>query len=239
MLVAFARAVAQFSDPRFRRVLWRSVAWAAALLVGLVAVAILALRAVTVFETPWIDGTVTAFGGLAAVVIAAVLFPAATLLLIGIWLDEAAAVVEARHYPGLPPPRRLGVAESLASAGRLAILGLVLNLAVLPLYLVPVANVFLYSGLNGYLVAREYFEQVALRRLDRGQVATAWRRHRLRLWMAGAAIALVFAVPVANLAGPLLGTAVMVHLVEGLRRRGRLAPGGRPEPAPSGSGGQL
>src|SRR3546814_18267334 len=47
---------------------------------------------------------------------------------------------------------------------------LILNLLVLPLYLVliwiPPLNLLLFYLLNGYLLGREYFEMVAVRRLD-------------------------------------------------------------------------
>ena len=39
----------------------------------------------------------------------------------------------------------------------------------LPLYLVPVLNVIVFYGINAYLLGREYFEMVALRRLDPSQ----------------------------------------------------------------------
>jgi len=48
----------------------------------------------------------------------------------------------------------------------------------LPLYvLIPGLNFFVFLGLNGYLFGREYFEVVALRRLDR--TATLAARHRV------------------------------------------------------------
>ncbi|MEJ0071726.1 MAG: hypothetical protein WDO24_26715 [Pseudomonadota bacterium] len=40
-----------------------------------------------------------------------------------------------------------------------------LNLVLLPLYFVPGLNLVLFYGANGYLIARGYFEQVAVRRL--------------------------------------------------------------------------
>jgi uncharacterized protein involved in cysteine biosynthesis len=45
-----------------------------------------------------------------------------------------------------------------------------------------------------------------------------WRLGRARFWAAGAALALVMAIPVLNLAGALLAAAAMTHLVEEARR---------------------
>ena len=77
-----------------------------------------------------------------------------------------------------------------------------LNLLALPLYLVPMLNLPIWLALNGYLVAREYVELVALRRLPPAQVASLRRDHRLAFWTAGMVIALLLAVPVLNLIAP-------------------------------------
>jgi len=58
------------------------------------------------------------------------------------------------------------------------------------------ANFFVFRGLNGYLFGREYFEVVALRRLDRRAARVVRRRVGQRM-----------------LSG-------MVHLFEGLRHTG-------------------
>jgi hypothetical protein len=54
--------------------------------------------------------------------------------------------------------------------------------------------------------------------LDRAAGTRLWRARRRWFWVAGIPLALLMAVPVANLAGPLLGAAAMTHLVEAARR---------------------
>ena len=55
----------------------------------------------------------------------------------------------------------------MATTLRLMGLTILLNLLALPVYLLaPGINVFVFLGLNGYLLGRAYFEVVALRRLD-------------------------------------------------------------------------
>jgi CysZ protein len=76
------------------------------------------------------------------------------------FLERIAATVEALDYPGRGPPRRQRIGETIASTLRLTGLTLLLNLLALPVYLlVPGINLFLF------LLGREYFEVVALRRL--------------------------------------------------------------------------
>ena len=42
--------------------------------------------------------------------IATLLFPGILSAVMGLWLEDVAAAVEARHYPGLPAARPAGVA---------------------------------------------------------------------------------------------------------------------------------
>jgi uncharacterized protein involved in cysteine biosynthesis len=143
-------------------------------------------------------------------------------LILGFFLDRVIASVERRHYPDLPAPRTIGIGASLASAIRLALLALLLNVLALPLYLFfPVVNVVLFFGINGYLIGREYFEAVASRRLEPAVVKAMWRHYRVRLIIAGAIIAFMLSVPVLNLAAPLIGVAFMLHFFEQLRRIAR------------------
>ena len=98
------------------------------------------------------------------------LFPAVMVLIMSIFLEEIAEAVEGRYYPGLPPARPQPFGEMLWGSLSFALLTLVANLAVLPLYLVflfiPPLIPFVFYLLNGYLLGRESFELVAVRRLD-------------------------------------------------------------------------
>jgi uncharacterized protein involved in cysteine biosynthesis len=80
----------------------------------------------------------------------------------------------------------------------------------------------LFFSVNGLLLGREYYETVALRRMSRSETTAFRRGNRFRLWLAGVLIALVFWVPVLNLAAPIIGTALLVHVVQ--RRQRRAAP---------------
>jgi CysZ protein len=146
------------------------------------------------------------------------LFPAMTLLILGFFLDSIVDNVESRRYPGLGPVRRRGIAGGLGGALRLTALALLLNLLALPLYFIPPINLFIYYLLNGYLVGREYFELVALRRMERGVARAMWRRYRLRLVLAGVIVVFLLSLPLVNLAAPVMAAAFMLHVVEGLRR---------------------
>lgn len=214
MLIAFARAVAQLADPAFRRPLILGLAGAIAVFATLWAALWLVLTRTAVLENTWLDGTLDALGGLAALVVTFLLYPALAAGVMSLFLESAVAAVERRHYPQLPPPRRAGVAEQAWVALRLTGAALMFNLLALPLYLVPGVNLVVFYGLNGYILGREYFEMVALRRLDPAATHRLRGDRRLSVLVVGVVIALISTLPVINIAAPLLAVAAMTHRVQ-------------------------
>ena len=168
----------------------------------------------------WLDATITTLGGGAALALCWILYPAMTMLVLGFFLDGVVAACERRHYRELGPARGVGFGTALTSALRLLLLAILLNLLVLPFYLIPPINLFVYYVLNGYLVGREYFELVALRRLDGAATRAMWRWHRGRLVLAGVVIVFLLSLPLVNLVAPVVAVAFMLHVFEGLRRAG-------------------
>jgi uncharacterized protein involved in cysteine biosynthesis len=163
---------------------------------------------------PWLLWPLEILGNFAVLALTWLLFPAVATAILSLFLDGVLARLEAQHYPGLPPARGMPLSMVLASGGRLLGLTIGLNLLALPIYLlVPAINPLLFYGVNGYLLGREYFDLVALRRLD-GVAATAlWRERRGRWLLAGVAIAALLSLPLVNLAAPLVAASFMLHLV--------------------------
>jgi CysZ protein len=173
------------------------------------------------FEWRLLNWLVNLLGGLAALALTWLLFPAAVTLIMSFYLEPVAAAVEAVDYPGRGPPRRQSVAEIASITLRLTILTLALNLLALPVYLlVPGINFFLFLALNGYLFGRGYFEVVALRRLDMGAARRVRSRFAGRIFLGGVVIAGLFALPLVNLVAPVIATAFMLHIFEALPRPG-------------------
>jgi uncharacterized protein involved in cysteine biosynthesis len=189
LIADFARALAQLRDPRFLGVLTRALALTVVALAAVFWAAMLALGwllpdSVTL---PWlgpvgfVDDLVswTAVGLM--LVLSVVLMVPATAAVVGFFLDDIAAAVETRYYPGLPPAVELGVGEQVADAARFLGLVVAVNLAALAVYLlVPPLAPFAFWLVNGYLLGREYFQLVAMRRLGRAGAAVFTHQfHRL------------------------------------------------------------
>ncbi|MGH6947397.1 MAG: EI24 domain-containing protein [Kiloniellales bacterium] len=252
---ALSLAFRQASDPALRRVFWRAAGGALVVLIGLWALCWWGLAWLggsladwLAAQDPggwWIDPItwLVGAGGLAAVLIASFfLFPAVMVGALSLLLEQAAEAVERRHYPDLRPARPQPVLEALWLAVSFGLLTLFLNLLALPLYLlllfVPPLNVFVFYGLNGYLLGREYFELVAARRLDASATKRLRRRHRGRVFAAGTVIAFLLTLPLINLAMPIVATAFMLHLFEDLRRKAEGAPNAPARPPGRGASGR-
>jgi CysZ protein len=219
MFSALCRAIYALSLPQMRRVVALSFGFAALTFVALwVAVASLLYNA-AFFEWRPLNWLIDVLGGLAVLVLSWLLFPAVVTAIMSFFLERIAATIEALDYPGRGPPRRQRIAETIRSTLRLMGLTLLLNILALPVYLlVPGINLFLFLSLNGYLLGREYFEVVALRRLDAAATRAARNRFGLRVFLGGVMIAALFSLPFFNLVAPVIATAFMVHVFEALPR---------------------
>ena len=218
MFTAFRRSAEQLWDPAIRRVLGLSLAGGAVGFFLLFALAAWLLADTRLFSWGWLEWTIDILGGVAAVVLAYLMFPGLVGATAGLLLDDVAQAVERRHYPSLPPGREPPFFDSALSAVGLFFLAAGLNILLLPLYLVPLLGQASFVALNGYLLGREYFELAALRRMDRAAANRLRRSHRGRIFTAGLAIGLLLLIPFANLLAPVLGTALMVHVFHAIGR---------------------
>jgi uncharacterized protein involved in cysteine biosynthesis len=220
MLSALARSFNQLPDPRFKRVMWRAFFWSVLLFAFVIAATWTGAAQIAPFENDWLNTTLQIVSGAGSVFLAFLLFPGIISAVISLFLEDVAEAVDARHYNDLPAARPVPLAEQLSSGARLLGWIVVLNLAILPLHLFAQGlNLFVYYGVNGYLLGREYFELVALRRMDMGAARELRRRHRTYVTLAGAVIAGLLSIPILGWFMPVVATAFMVHLVEALRTK--------------------
>lgn len=241
MIRYFAMAVGQLSDPRMRGVLWMGILGALAVFAMLWA-AVWWLVAAFDPSTIWGVSTLVewfgeyfewianiAFFG-AMLVATFLLFPAVVTIIVGLFLDRVADAVEARHYPDLDAARPQPLSEVVISTVRFAAVVVLLNVLILPLYLLlfflPPANLVLYYLLNGYLVGREFFELAAFRRMAPEEATRLRRGFRSRVLLAGVILTFLMTVPVVNLLTPVLGAAFMVHVAHDLMKRREIVPVG-------------
>jgi uncharacterized protein involved in cysteine biosynthesis len=87
------------------------------------------------------------------------------------------------------------------------------NLLALILYaiLTPFAP-FIFWGMNGFLLGREYFTLAAMRRLGRDGARKLRAKHSTTVWLAGTLMAIPLSVPLVNLVIPIIGVATFTHI---------------------------
>ncbi|SFJ19284.1 EI24 domain-containing protein [Celeribacter neptunius] len=217
----FAKAIGQLGDKRFQSVLLKGLGLTVALLVAiyLVFVWVIGVFVPDTFTLPligqitWVDNALSIGSFFLMIGLSVFLMVPVASAFTGIFLEEVAEAVEDRHYPGLPEVPRQSLMDIVMDS--LGFLGVIVaaNLVALVIYLIlsPAAPV-IFWGLNGFLLGREYFQMVAMRRLGREGAKAARKRHMPQIWLAGALMAVPLSVPLVNLLIPVLGAATFTHL---------------------------
>lgn len=227
MIRALLLAFGQLSDPRSRRVVWIGILSAAAAYALLAGAVWWALFHTPLTDYAWIDWVLDLLGGLVVLILAWLLFPATVGMVSSFFLDEVVERVEASHYPHVPRPGTTNLLQELWTALRFLVLVLAVNLVALPLYLAaPGLNLLVFYTVNGYLLGREYFEMVAIRRIGARQARLMRRAQPLRPFSAGVIIAFLSTIPLVNLLVPVVASAFMVHVFHSMK--GPLRPAGGP-----------
>lgn len=217
MLNAFFRALGDLFSSPLRKVIALSLAIAVATFIVLWVVVAFVLGHLPTVGWRAVNWLIDLVGAVGVLLLTWLLFPAVVTMIMGMFLERVAAAVEAVHYPGRGPPRPQSISEAIWGGARLMMLSLALNLLALPIYLLlPGLNILVFLGLNGCLFGREYFDVVALRRLDVHAARQVRHRFAGRVFLGGVIIAGMFAVPFIDLVAPVVAAAFMVHLFERL-----------------------
>lgn len=222
---AISRAIGQIPDARFQRVLLIGVGLTVLVLAAFTAGFVWlvgwligdSLTLPFIGEVGWVD-TVASWSSVVLMLVLSVflMVPVASAI-ISMFLEQVAEAVEDRHYPHLPQVPGVSFVDGLVDAlGFLGVL-IVANLLALILYVIfsPFA-LFIFWGLNGFLLGREYFTLAAMRRLGRDGAKQLRRRHAGTIWLAGTLMAIPLSVPLLNLLVPILGAATFTHIFHSL-----------------------
>ncbi len=230
ILTSAALGLRDLLSAPFRAVLWKSLGLTALVLVILwFAVRWLVQSEVIPFfarfapDMPaWLDhaeGFAAFAAGLVLALLLAFLIAPVSAVIAGLFLDDAAAVVERESYPTSPQGRELPLARSLVLSLRFFGIVILGNLLAFALLLVPVVNIAAFFLVNGYLLGREYFEFAALRYRSEAEAKALRSKYGATIFLAGLVLAAFLAVPILNLLTPLFAAATMVHLHQRIARK--------------------
>ena len=226
ILSDFLKSVAQFDDPKFRRVLWRGMGLTIALLIaacllvnfGINQLLSSAWAANLIGDQSWLGALINVGGVLFTIALSIWLMVPVTSAIIALFLDEVAQAVEARHYPHLPKQTATKLQDQILVGIRFLGILLLANVGALILsMIVPLLAPFVFWATNGYLMGREYFQMAAMRRMPRAQAQELFQRHQGSIWTAGILMAIPMSIPLVGLFIPILGAATFTHQFERLR----------------------
>jgi CysZ protein len=226
ILSDFLKSVAQFDDPKFRRVLWRGMGLTIVLLIaacllvnfGINQLLSSAWAANLIGNQSWLGALINVGGVLFTIALSIWLMVPVTSAIIALFLDEVAQAVEARHYPHLPKQTATKLQDQILVGIRFLGILLLANIGALILsMIVPLLAPFVFWATNGYLMGREYFQMAAMRRMPRAQAQELFQRHQGSIWTAGILIAIPMSIPLVGLFIPILGAATFTHQFERLR----------------------
>lgn len=228
IFAAFGKALGQMGDPRFRRVMILGVLLALGLLAAVYAgfLALIEAFAPGSIEIPWVGpvggiDTLLGWGSFVLMMVLSVflMVPTASAFS-GLFLEDVAQAVEDRHYPALPPVPPLRHADTAVDT--LNFIGVLLAVNTLAFFVyvaaAPVAPLIFWA-LNGYLLGREYFTLVAMRRIGRQGAKALRKKHWGTVWLAGILMVAPLSVPFINLVIPVLGVATFTHMFQRLQAR--------------------
>ncbi len=208
-------------DRRFRKVLGLGIVLTLALFVAAYAGLLTLLDVLVegqayvpfIGEVTWVDDLLSWSSLLFMIVLSVFLMIPVASAITSMFLEEVAQAVEDRHYPNLPPVPRLPFSDALRDT--LAFLGVLIaaNLLAFILYAFfsPFA-LFIFWGLNGFLLGREYFQLAAMRRIGRDGAKTLRKKNWFTIWVAGTLMAMPLSLPLINLVIPIFGAATFTHL---------------------------
>jgi CysZ protein len=227
------KAIGQLMDARFRRVLALGIGLTVALLIAIYVfvlwlVALVAPETVTlpwIGEVSWVNDLISGASVLLLMVLSVFLMVPVASAFTSLFLDQVADAVEDRYYPTLPPVQQTNWLDGLSDSLRFMAVIVVANLLALIVYAVMAMTIVLapftplvFWSLNGYLLGREYFQLVAIRRMDPTAARSLFRRNSGKIWFAGALMAIPLSVPLVNLLVPIVGAATFTHLFHRLAR---------------------
>jgi len=211
---ALLLAFAQLDDPACRAPILWGVLGAALALFAMAGLAAIGLGWVLEGWPGWVTALIQLAGGAATLLLAWWLFLPIAVMIASGCAGPVVAAVERRHYPHVVP---LGGASLLGQAWWGIVFGLkmlALQILLLPLVLfLPVLGAVIAFVISAYALGVGFFEATAQARMGVPEARAARLARRWQVWLLGAALAAMAAVPVLNLLLPVIGVAASVHLL--------------------------
>ena len=207
MLQNIAKSIASLRHKAIWWLMLASIAATIFLLLGFIWMVDQMLTVYSFGNILWVEKLIENSGLLAAVLLSWFLFPVTVPAIASLFEDKVAMVVEQNEYG------QLGQSYSYPWIKEISFLlqGILYNIILLPVYVIPGLNIFVYYLLNSWLVGKGLFMLMATRYHTQAGAKQLWERHGLTIKLYGAFLVFLSNIPLLNLIAPLFGVIVMVH----------------------------
>jgi CysZ protein len=217
MIKAAYRALGDLASADFRSILWKALGLTLLMFIGIFAAVQTAFWFLTFFPYPWVETLAAVGAGLSLLVLFFFLMAPVTAIFAGLYLDDVAAKVEAKHYAKELPGKPLSTLRALRISVQFGVLVLLINILALPLVFTGFGAIVLVV-INAYLLSREYYEMAAMRFMEPQEAKDLRKENGLTIFVAGLLPAVISLVPILNLTVPLFATSYFVHLFKQAKR---------------------
>jgi CysZ protein len=227
MIDAAVKAISQMLSLPMRSILWRSIGLA---LVMITVLAVGLQRLLSWFATygeGWAEAmlgpgyhtplnvlawVVSIAAGLGVVLGGIFLMPAISSLVASFFVDDIGDIVEREYYPAEEPGVALPLSLAMIEGIKTALLTILVYLIALPFVFVAGAGFLVFFVATAWLLGKQYFELAAMRFRPPAEAKLMRKDNAATVFTAGALIAAFVSIPIVNLATPLFGMALMVHM---------------------------
>jgi CysZ protein len=228
------KALQQMFSPPFRSVLIKSMLLALVMIVLLGVGLYKFLDWVTVSGGLWAEGAlgpsahtplswiiwIASIASALGIVVGGIfLMPAVTAFVGSFFIDEIAEIVERTYYPADPIGTALPLGRSVFEGTKTALIAVAIYLVALPFILFAGLGFLILFIAAAWLLSREYFDLAGMRFRPPEEAKAFRKANQATVFTAGLLIAAFVSIPIVNLATPLFGMAMMVHLHKRLSGR--------------------
>jgi CysZ protein len=169
-------------------------------------------------KTEWLDTVVTWIIGCLTGIGGWFMLPACIVLISGIFQETVIHRVETVFYPDKVRKEGPKLWPDVVHDIKFTILSVLLNLLILPFYLISIGLVMSIL-LNTYLLGREFFESAAGYHMGKPVAKQLGKNNWMVVYSGGLIITLITLVPLINLFVPILATVWMVHAFHGIKNK--------------------
>ena len=220
MISAAFKALGDLLSNDFRSVLFKAIGLTLALFIAILIGVEVLLSSLTLIPWAWAETLAAVGAGLVLLVAFFFMMAPVTAIFAGLYLDDIAGRVEARHYSQDIKGTPLSGFRAVQTSLQFALVILLVNIAVLPLVFTGIGAVALIIA-NAYLLSREFFEMIAMRHMPVDEARLLRKANTPRVFAAGFLPALLSIIPVMNLVVPLFATSYFMHIFKQVRASSR------------------